>query len=107
MDFLRSHARRFRPWRTSICETKSAPSSFARPSRRIYPGTRALRRLRNGHPCCRSCSRRSRTRPGTRGDVAEADQNETFQGLEVILAEAHSIPKFHGELFFRSGNAVV
>ncbi len=28
-------------------------------------------------------------------------------GLEVILAEAHSIPKFHGELFFRFGNAVV
>ena len=26
-------------------------------------------------------------------------------GLEVILAEAHSIPKFHGELFFRSGDA--
>src|SRR5437879_9743283 len=26
-------------------------------------------------------------------------------GLDVILAEAHSIPKFHGELFFRSGNA--
>ena len=26
-------------------------------------------------------------------------------GLEIILAEAHSIPKFHGELFFRSGNA--
>ena len=26
-------------------------------------------------------------------------------GLEVILAESHSIPKFHGELFFRSGNA--
>jgi zinc protease len=26
-------------------------------------------------------------------------------GLELILAEAHSIPKFHGELFFRSGNA--
>jgi zinc protease len=26
-------------------------------------------------------------------------------GLEVILAEAHSIPKFHGKLFFRSGNA--
>src|SRR6266852_1958112 len=26
-------------------------------------------------------------------------------GLEVILAEAHSIPKFHGELFFGSGNA--
>jgi zinc protease len=28
-------------------------------------------------------------------------------GLRVILAEAHSIPKFHGELFFRSGNAAV
>src|SRR5260370_8499006 len=28
-------------------------------------------------------------------------------GLEVILAEAHSLPKFHGELFFRSGNAAV
>src|SRR5260370_38604517 len=27
--------------------------------------------------------------------------------LEVILAEAHCIPKFHGELFFRSGNAAV
>src|SRR5712675_2888246 len=26
-------------------------------------------------------------------------------GLEVILAEAHAIPKFHGELFLRSGNA--
>jgi len=26
-------------------------------------------------------------------------------GLEIILAEAHSIPKFHGELYFRSGNA--
>jgi zinc protease len=26
-------------------------------------------------------------------------------GLEVILVEAHTIPKFHGELFFRSGNA--
>ena len=28
-------------------------------------------------------------------------------GLEVILAEARSIPKFHGELFFRLGNAAV
>jgi zinc protease len=28
-------------------------------------------------------------------------------GLDVILAESHSIPKFHGELFFRSGNAAV
>lgn len=26
-------------------------------------------------------------------------------GLEVILVESHAIPKFHGELFFRSGNA--
>ena len=26
-------------------------------------------------------------------------------GLEVILAESHTIPRFHGELFFRSGNA--
>jgi zinc protease len=26
-------------------------------------------------------------------------------GLEVILVEAHTIPKFHGELFFRSGNS--
>jgi zinc protease len=28
-------------------------------------------------------------------------------GLEVVLAESHSIPKFHGDLFFRSGNAAV
>jgi zinc protease len=26
-------------------------------------------------------------------------------GLEIILAESHSIPRFHGELFFKSGNA--
>jgi zinc protease len=26
-------------------------------------------------------------------------------GLEVVLAEVHSIPKFHGELYFKSGNA--
>jgi zinc protease len=26
-------------------------------------------------------------------------------GLEIILVESHTIPKFHGELFFRSGNA--
>ena len=26
-------------------------------------------------------------------------------GLEVVLVESHAIPKFHGELFFRSGNA--
>ena len=26
-------------------------------------------------------------------------------GLEIVLAESHTIPKFHGELFLRSGNA--
>jgi len=26
-------------------------------------------------------------------------------GLKVVLAESHTIPKFHGELFLRSGNA--
>jgi zinc protease len=26
-------------------------------------------------------------------------------GLEIILLESHAIPKFHGELYFRSGNA--
>jgi zinc protease len=26
-------------------------------------------------------------------------------GLEVILLDSHTIPKFHGELYFRSGNA--
>jgi zinc protease len=26
-------------------------------------------------------------------------------GLEIVLAESHSIPKFHGQLVFRSGNA--
>ena len=28
-------------------------------------------------------------------------------GLEIILLESHTIPKFHGELYFRSGNATV
>ncbi len=28
-------------------------------------------------------------------------------GLQVVLAEAHSIPKFHGELYFKAGNALV
>src|SRR5215470_2790477 len=27
-------------------------------------------------------------------------------GLEIILVESHTIPKFHGELYFRSGDAV-
>ncbi|HXX17668.1 MAG TPA: pitrilysin family protein [Candidatus Eremiobacteraceae bacterium] len=28
-------------------------------------------------------------------------------GLQIVLAEAHAIPKFHGELFFRAGEALV
>jgi zinc protease len=28
-------------------------------------------------------------------------------GLEIVLVESHTIPKFTGQLFFRSGNAVV
>ena len=28
-------------------------------------------------------------------------------GMQVVLAEAHSIPKFHGELFFRAGEALI
>jgi len=28
-------------------------------------------------------------------------------GMEIVLAQAHSIPKFHGELFFRAGEALV
>jgi zinc protease len=28
-------------------------------------------------------------------------------GMEVVFAESHAIPKFHGELFLRSGNAAV
>lgn len=28
-------------------------------------------------------------------------------GLQVVLAESHTIPKFHGELFFRAGEALV
>ncbi len=27
-------------------------------------------------------------------------------GLEIVLVESHTIPKFTGQLFFRSGNAV-
>jgi len=39
--------------------------------------------------------------------LAEAHKAKLSNGLEVVLAEAASIPKFHGELFFRSGNAAV
>jgi len=28
-------------------------------------------------------------------------------GLEIILVESHTIPRFHGQLYFRSGNAAV
>jgi len=28
-------------------------------------------------------------------------------GLEIVVVESHSIPRFHGQLFFRSGNAAV
>jgi zinc protease len=34
-------------------------------------------------------------------------KSQLSNGLEVILAESHTIPQFHGELFFRSGNAAV
>ena len=32
-------------------------------------------------------------------------REKLFNGLQVILAESHSIPKFHGQLLFLSGNA--
>jgi zinc protease len=32
-------------------------------------------------------------------------RSKLANGLEVILVESHAIPKFHGELYFRSGNA--
>jgi len=34
-------------------------------------------------------------------------KSKLANGLEIILVESHSIPRFHGELFFRSGNAAV
>jgi zinc protease len=34
-------------------------------------------------------------------------KTQLSNGLQVILAESHTIPKFHGELFLRSGNAGV
>jgi zinc protease len=33
-------------------------------------------------------------------------KSKLTNGLEVILLESHTIPKFHGELYFRSGNAL-
>ena len=48
--------------------------------------------------------------PGLSAERAVTWPNQTktrlANGLQVVLAEAHSIPKFHGELLFRSGNAV-
>ena len=35
----------------------------------------------------------------------ERSSSRLANGLAVILVESHSIPKFHGELFFRSGDA--
>ncbi len=32
-------------------------------------------------------------------------KSKLANGLEVIVLESHTIPKFHGELYFRSGNA--
>jgi len=32
-------------------------------------------------------------------------KSKLANGLEVILLESHTIPKFHGELYFRAGNA--
>jgi hypothetical protein len=41
------------------------------------------------------------------GHLAAARAHATLpNGLEVVLVESHTIPKFTGQLFFRSGNAV-
>src|SRR5260370_6246228 len=32
-------------------------------------------------------------------------KSKLANGLEVIVLESHTIPEFHGELYFRSGNA--
>src|SRR5262249_45609895 len=34
-------------------------------------------------------------------------KSKLANGLEIVLVEAHSIPRFHGNLCFRSGNAAV
>jgi zinc protease len=34
-------------------------------------------------------------------------KSKLANGLEIVLVESHSIPRFHGELFFLSGNAAV
>src|SRR2546421_6156931 len=34
-------------------------------------------------------------------------KSKLANGLEIVVVEAHSIPRFHGQLFFRSGEAAV
>ncbi len=34
-------------------------------------------------------------------------KSKLANGLEIVVVESHSIPRFHGQLFFRSGNAAV
>ena len=34
-------------------------------------------------------------------------KSKLANGLEIILVESHSVPRFHGQLYFRSGNAAV
>jgi predicted Zn-dependent peptidase len=34
-------------------------------------------------------------------------KSKLANGLEVVLVESHTIPRFHGSLYFRSGNAAV
>jgi zinc protease len=45
--------------------------------------------------------------PEREGTWPKRTKTRLSNGLEVILAESHTIPKFHGELFFRSGNVAV
>src|SRR5260370_17960024 len=50
----------------------------------------------------KACPARAPDRPVTWPNRSKARVSD---GLEVILAESHGIPKLHGELVFRSGNA--
>jgi len=34
-------------------------------------------------------------------------KSKLANGLEIVVVESHSIPRFHGQIFFRSGNAAV
>jgi predicted Zn-dependent peptidase len=42
--------------------------------------------------------------PEREGRWPQRTKAKLSNGLEIILVESHTIPKFHGELFFRSGN---